>query len=125
MRVSQGGHDVPTNKLVARYPRIFANLKTAIRELPHVWIFDNDDLRTPYRLVAIYERGQMVKLHQPVPRWLRSVLPKKGLDPLSSKFDALLARMQLPKARLAMKAAFHATPRQLGEAAVAVARGRG
>jgi prevent-host-death family protein len=47
------------------------------------------------------------------------------LDSLSSEFDALLARMQTPKAGLAMKAAFHASPRQLGKAAVAAARKRG
>jgi hypothetical protein len=41
MRVSQGGHDVPAEKLAARFPRALANLKTAIRELPHVWVFDN------------------------------------------------------------------------------------
>ena len=34
MRVSQGGHDVPPEKLEARFPRTIANLKTAIRELP-------------------------------------------------------------------------------------------
>jgi antitoxin Phd len=47
------------------------------------------------------------------------------LDSLSSEFDALLARMQTPKAGLALKAAFHASPRQLGKAAVAAARKRG
>ena len=30
MRVSQGGHDVPAEKLVARFPRTMANLKAAI-----------------------------------------------------------------------------------------------
>lgn len=76
MRVSQGGHDVPTDKLLARYSRTLANLKTAIKDLPNVWIFDNDDLGTPYRLVAIYERGQVLELHQPVPSWLRPALKK-------------------------------------------------
>jgi predicted ABC-type ATPase len=57
MRVSQGGHDVPTDKLNARFPRTMSNLKQAIRELPCVVIFDNDDLRTPYRLSAIYQAG--------------------------------------------------------------------
>ena len=76
MRVSQGGHDVPTEKLVQRFPRILANLKTAIRELPNVWVFDNNDLRTPYRLVAIFESGRLVKLQRPVPRWLTPLLPK-------------------------------------------------
>jgi predicted ABC-type ATPase len=77
MRVSQGGHDVPREKLVARFPRILANLKTALRELPYVWVFDNDDLRTPFRLVAVFESGKQVKLQKPVPRWLRPLLPRK------------------------------------------------
>jgi len=76
MRVSQGGHDVPTDKLTQRFPRILANLEAAIRELPHVWVFDNNDLRTPYRLVAILESGRLVKLQRPVPKWLMPLLPK-------------------------------------------------
>jgi len=77
MRVTQGGHDVPREKLIARLPRILANLKAGLRELPHVWVFDNDDLRTPFRLVAVLESGKPVKLGKPVPRWLRPLLPKK------------------------------------------------
>jgi predicted ABC-type ATPase len=74
MRVSQGGHDVPTDKLETRYPRIMANLRNPLREVPHVWIFDNDDLRHPYRLVAIYEAGKPVRLNKPIPRWLTTML---------------------------------------------------
>ena len=76
MRVSQGGHDVPPEKVVQRFPRILANLKAALQELPHVWIFDNNDLRTPYRLVAIFESGRLVRFERPVPRWLTPLLPK-------------------------------------------------
>jgi prevent-host-death family protein len=47
------------------------------------------------------------------------------LDTLSGEFDALLARMQTPAARAGMKAAFDASPKQLGRAAVAAARKRG
>lgn len=47
------------------------------------------------------------------------------LDTLSDRFDAMLARMQRPGARRGMKAAFDASPKQLGKAAVAVARKRG
>ena len=43
----------------------------------------------------------------------------------SLKLDALLARMQTPTARAGMKAAFAASPKQLGRAAVAAARRRG
>ena len=57
MRVSQGGHDVPADKLITRFPRSLNNLKSALRELPHVWVFDNSDLRTPFRLVTVFENG--------------------------------------------------------------------
>ena len=76
MRVSQGGHDVPTEKLLQRFPRILENLKAALRDLPNVWVFDNNDLRTPYRLVATFESGRPVKLQRPVPRWLKPLLPR-------------------------------------------------
>lgn len=76
MRVSQGGHDVPTDKLETRYPRILENLRNALRELPHVRVYDNDDLRYPFRLVTVYENGQAIRLHKPIPRWLASVLDR-------------------------------------------------
>ena len=47
------------------------------------------------------------------------------LDTLSTEFDGLLDRMQTVRARTGMKAAFAATPKQLGKAAVAVVRKRG
>ena len=74
MRVTQGGHDVPADKLIARYPRTLANLQSAIRDLPHVWVFDNDDLRTPFHKVAVFEHGRAVSLLQPLPKWLRNIL---------------------------------------------------
>lgn len=74
MRVSQGGHDVPSDKLITRYPRTLANLQAAIRELPSVWIFDNDDLREPFRKVAVYEQGRRVFEAKPAPKWLRRIL---------------------------------------------------
>jgi predicted ABC-type ATPase len=74
MRISQGGHDVPTEKLVSRFPRTLANLKQALRELPNVFVFDNDDLRTPFRSVAIFRNGRPLLLKQPVPEWLKHAL---------------------------------------------------
>jgi predicted ABC-type ATPase len=74
MRVTQGGHDVPTAKLVARFPRTLANLKTAIRTLAHVFIFDNDDLHMPFRQIAIFENGQPKNLIKPTPPWLGRLL---------------------------------------------------
>jgi predicted ABC-type ATPase len=74
MRVSQGGHDVPPEKLVQRFPHTLSNLAAAIRDLPCVLIFDNDDLKVPFRHVATYASGQTVQLNEPVPSWLKSLL---------------------------------------------------
>ncbi len=49
----------------------------------------------------------------------------RKLDTLSGEFDALLARMQMPKARARTQAAFEASPKELGRAAVAAVRKRG
>jgi predicted ABC-type ATPase len=75
IRVIKGGHDVPADKIVARYPRVMANLKWALSELPNVRVYDNGDLRQPYRLVAVKENSQPVQLRGPVPEWLSPLLP--------------------------------------------------
>jgi antitoxin Phd len=47
------------------------------------------------------------------------------LESLSGEFDAMFSRMQTAKARAGMKAAFEASPKELGKAALAMARKRG
>ncbi len=70
MRVSQGGHDVSAEKLRSRFPRTIENLRAAIRDLPHILIYDNDELANPYRLVGVFEQGRQRALNEPVPTWL-------------------------------------------------------
>jgi len=74
MRASQGGHDVPTEKLVSRFPRTLANLKRATRELPYVLVFDNSDLRKPFRQTAIFQDGRPGVFGKPIPSWLAKTL---------------------------------------------------
>lgn len=74
MRVLKGGHDVPTSKLQARYPRTMENLRRGLVTLPNVAVYDNSDLRKPYRLVAEVREGQLRTL-PPTPEWLRPLLP--------------------------------------------------
>ncbi len=62
MRASQGGHDIPDEKLKARFARTQANLARAIERLPHVLIFDNSDLSHPYRLTERYQNGELVEI---------------------------------------------------------------
>jgi predicted ABC-type ATPase len=72
--VLKGGHDVPPDKLKERYPRVMGNLKRALEGLSTVRVYDNSDLRSPYRLVATVENGQGTRLHEPTPKWLRAIL---------------------------------------------------
>jgi predicted ABC-type ATPase len=74
MRASQGGHDVPTDKLIARYPRSIANLERATKRLPLVLVYDNSDLRSPYTPVAHFDHGSEVWRAKNLPRWF----PKKS-----------------------------------------------
>ncbi|MEM6601100.1 MAG: zeta toxin family protein [Verrucomicrobiota bacterium] len=74
-RVEAGGHDVPEEKLMARYDRTLKNLQLAIEQLPHVVIYDNSRSKEPYRFLAefregkIYSRGE----HQ-LPKWVEPFL---------------------------------------------------
>lgn len=74
MRVTQGGHDVPADKLAARFPRTLKNLRKSIRTLPHVFVFDNHDLSDPYRKIAIFHNGEAEFLSESLPAWVQEVL---------------------------------------------------
>ena len=50
--------------------------------------------------------------------------PQAKLNTLTEQFDTLLERMQTPKARRGMTAAFGANPKQMGRVAVVAARKR-
>jgi predicted ABC-type ATPase len=74
MRVTQGGHNVAPEKLIARFPRTLANLKAAIVQLPHVLVFDNDDLQSPFRHIATFQQGCPFWLATRPPRWFENLI---------------------------------------------------
>jgi len=74
MRVSQGGHDVPPDRLVSRYPRTLANLRAALPVLSAALVYDNDDLRKPYRLVARVVGGRVEQVAVDPPAWWTMVV---------------------------------------------------
>ncbi|MGA3371704.1 MAG: zeta toxin family protein [Terracidiphilus sp.] len=71
MRVLKGGHDVPAEKIIERYPRVMKNLRRALAELKNVSVYDNSDLARPFRLVAVKENGGKIEVREPAPEWLR------------------------------------------------------
>lgn len=73
MRVSQGGHDVPADRLISRFPRVLANLRAALPVLSAVLVYDNDDLRRPYRSIARVEHGRISDESADLPAWWKSI----------------------------------------------------
>ncbi len=74
MRVTQGGHDVPGDKLTARFPRTLANLEKSIGVLPHVIVYDNQDLANPFRQIALFQNGKPLHLAKPLPPWMTKII---------------------------------------------------
>ena len=72
-RVRQGGHDVPDERLRARFPRTLANLREAVSIVDDAWLLDNSSYDTPYRVVAVYREGRLVSRHPPLPAWTRGL----------------------------------------------------
>lgn len=71
-RVQAGGHDVPLDKIMARYQRTLDNLERAIARLPRVTLYDNSSFDEPYRLIAEFRNGRLhERTKDPIPQWAR------------------------------------------------------
>lgn len=71
-RTEQGGHDVPDEKIVSRYPRTLANLAKTLRFADHAFLFDNSSAEQPFRFVAELRSGRLVRRGRIKPRWWSS-----------------------------------------------------
>jgi len=75
-RASQGGHDVPAEKIASRYERSIAQLKDAIPYLSRAFFFDNSGSEMVYLGSYSEEDGFAFKLPpEKLPCWIR----KSGL----------------------------------------------
>jgi predicted ABC-type ATPase len=74
-RVMEGGHHVPAERILARYPRTLALLAKATRQADAALLHDSFDI-TPgsHKLVATCERQNTRILHQPLPQWAQKML---------------------------------------------------
>jgi predicted ABC-type ATPase len=77
-RVREGGHSVPQERILARYPRTLALLQRAVRMADAALLHDTHDAAPgPHKLIATCQREHTRILHQPLPKWAQQVL---GLD---------------------------------------------
>jgi predicted ABC-type ATPase len=63
-RVLNGGHDVPDDKLYARFARTQQNVSRALAMADVGLVFDNSDPELPFRLVETWEAGCCVSRAQ-------------------------------------------------------------
>ena len=75
-RVRLGGHNVPEDKIVARYHRPLSLLLDAIRQSDRAYVFDNSS--SQQRWIAEITDGHQLalKVAQEPPRFQRAVLDK-------------------------------------------------
>jgi predicted ABC-type ATPase len=74
-RVKEGGHTVPTNKIISRYSKSIAQCATSISFVDRAYIYDNSIEDAPPVLLFRAESGALKKLYrQPVNDWAKPIL---------------------------------------------------
>jgi predicted ABC-type ATPase len=74
-RVAVGGHDVPGDRIEARYTRSLDNLLPAIQQSSRAYLFDNSG--EEHRLIAEFDQLRMVQVAAEPPGWfIKYVLDK-------------------------------------------------
>lgn len=69
-RVREGGHAVPPQRILARYPRTMSNLAEAVRKANVSYLYDAVEASDGGpRLVAVCAPGGITPIAQPLPAW--------------------------------------------------------
>lgn len=74
-RVQEGGHFVPPDKILARYPRTLSHLSHAVSLATVAYLYEGRDLEDggPY-MVAMCEGAKVTIFADQLPRWAQTVL---------------------------------------------------
>lgn len=80
-RVSEGGHDVPEDKITSRLPRTERNVAAALPLVDEAWLLDNSSRDEPFRCVARMRRGTLTERSAPLPEWALRVLGATRTEP--------------------------------------------
>ena len=80
-RVSEGGHDVPPDRILARYPRTLANLSMAVDLATVAYLYEAREQSDggPY-MVAMRHGKKETAFVKPLPAWARQILGEPVLE---------------------------------------------
>lgn len=69
-RVSEGGHDVPEEKIEARISKTHDNIAVAVDLCDYVYLFDNSSYELPFQRVATREESNIIYYQNDIPDWV-------------------------------------------------------
>lgn len=72
-RTTEGGHDVPEQKIRERYVRGQPLIRQAVRQADRGMVFDNSKLNEPPHLMLLFVAGRLVQVEPVLPGWVLSV----------------------------------------------------
>jgi predicted ABC-type ATPase len=73
-RVTEGGHNVPPEKIRTRIPRTMRHIATALSLADEAHLLNNSSRMDPYREVAVAKRGRRIRAIDPLPKWAQKIL---------------------------------------------------
>jgi predicted ABC-type ATPase len=69
-RAGEGGHDVPDDKIRARYERSAPLVREAVLRADSGMVFDNSRLNTPPQRMLVFAKGRLAQVAPILPRWV-------------------------------------------------------
>lgn len=74
-RVNEGGHNVPTEDINRRYPKVIKNFPELLKVSDISAVFDNSG-KTPFKLIFLMDERQFFIFHR-YPNWLNKTLKER------------------------------------------------
>ncbi len=73
-RVSEGGHNVPDEKVIKRIPRTLKNVRDVIPLCDHIYLMDNSSYKLPYQQILEIHNGVISPSKNPLPEWAENMI---------------------------------------------------
>ncbi|MGD9158915.1 MAG: zeta toxin family protein [Desulfobacteraceae bacterium] len=74
-RVTEGGHNVPADKIHSRIQRTIKHIKVALTLVDEAWILDNSSEKNRFQQMAVMKSGKYDIKAYPIPDWVKAILP--------------------------------------------------
>ena len=73
-RITEGGHNVPVDKIHSRIPRTMQHIGAVLPLVNEARLLDNSYRNNPFQQVACVKRGRRQWINDPLPGWAEEIL---------------------------------------------------